>query len=228
VRAFLRGHQLEEKPALHAAAQTIGGIDAFPALDGAEIAALRARYFAALDAIAPEAEGKLVIDKLPLGIVDTALVHRIFPEARFIFAERHPCDVVLSGFMTRFDPKGGMANFLDLGDTAALYDAVMAYWQRCREVFPLDVHAIRYERVIEDAEAELRPLAAFLGLDWDQRLLDHIGSAKARRHIGTPSYAQVAEPLYTSARGRWTRYRDALAPVLPVLAPWAERMGYPL
>jgi len=227
---MLAGHPdvivLEEKPALHAAAEALGDFERLADLDARGIEALRARYFAALDAIAPEAKGKLVVDKLPLGIVDTALVHRLFPEARFVFAERHPCDVVLSGFMTRFDPKSGMANFLDLGDTAALYAAVMAYWQRCREVFPLDVHAIRYERVIDDPEAELRPLAAFLGLDWDARLLDHIGSAKARRHIGTPSYAQVAEPLYTSARGRWLRYRDEMAPVLPVLAPWAELMGY--
>ena len=227
---MLAGHPevlvLEEKPALHAAAQLLGGIDRLPGLDNAGIAALRARYFDALDALAPDAQGRLVIDKLPLGIVDTALVHRIFPDARIIFAERHPCDVVLSGYMTRFDPKGGMANFLDLGATAALYDAVMTYWQRCREVFPLDVHAIRYERMIEDPEAELRPLAAFLGLGWDARLLDHCASARERSHIGTPSYAQVAEPLYARARGRWQKYREEMAPVLPVLASWAARMDY--
>jgi tetratricopeptide (TPR) repeat protein len=227
---MLAGHPdvlvLEEKPVLHAAAEALGGIDRLAGLGSGDVARLRARYFSALDAIAPDAAGKLVIDKLPLGIVDTALAHRIFPDARFIFAERHPCDVVLSGFTTRFDPRGGMANFLTLEDAAALYDAVMAYWRRCREVFPLDLHTIRYERMIEDPEAELRPLAAFLGLDWDERLLDHIGSAKARRHIGTPSYAQVAEPLYTRARGRWEYYRDEMAPVLPTLAPWAKRMGY--
>jgi len=227
---MLAGHPevlvLEEKPVLHAAARMLGGIDRLPALGEAEVAALRTRYFEALDAIAPEARDRLVIDKLPLGIVDTALVHRIFPNARIIFAGRHPCDVVLSGFMTRFDPKGGMANFLDLGDTAALYDAVMSYWRRCREVFPLDVHSVRYERMIEDPEGALRPLAAFLGLDWDARLLDHCRSARARSHIGTPSYAQVAEPLYARACGRWEHYREQMAPVLPVLAPWAEHMGY--
>jgi hypothetical protein len=229
---MLAGHPglmvLEEKPVLHQATEGLGGIDRLPRLDDAAIGALRARYFAALDAIAPDARGKLVVDKLPLGIVDTAFVHRIFPDARIIFAERHPCDVVLSGFMTRFDPRGGMANFLDLGHIAALYDAVMTYWQRCSDVFPLDVHRIRYERVIENAEAELRPLAAFLGLDWDGRLLDHCRSARERRHIATPSYAQVAEPLYTRARGRWEHYRDEMAPVLPLLAPWVERMGYAL
>src|SRR6185295_10402336 len=123
----------------------LGGIERLPGLDGAAIERLRGIYFDALDAIVPGAEGRLVIDKLPLGIVDTALVHRIFPDARFIFAERHPCDVVLSGFMTRFDPRGGMANFLDLESLAALYDAVMTYWRRACEVFPLNVHTIRYE-----------------------------------------------------------------------------------
>lgn len=49
---------------------------------------------------------------------------------------------------------------------------------------------------------------------------------KRNRITPTPSYAQVAEPLYTRARGRWQRYREALAPVLPILAPWAAAMGY--
>jgi Sulfotransferase family len=189
---------------------------------------LRALYFAELDAFDPEARSKMVIDKLPLNILGAPLIHRLFPEAKLIFAERHPCDVVLSGFMTRFDPKGGMANFLDLGDIARLYDAVMSYWRQCRQVFPLDVHTIRYERTVADPEAELRPLAAFLGLPWDACLLDHRASARRRAYIGTPSYAQVAEPIYTSARGRWEKYRQHLAPVLPLLAPWTEAMGYAL
>jgi tetratricopeptide (TPR) repeat protein len=227
---MLAGHPavlvLEEEPVLHAAAEALGGIDRLASLGSGDIERLRARYFAALDGIAPDAAGKLVIDKVPLGIVDTALVHRIFPDARFIFAERHPCDVVLSGFMTRFDPKGGMANFLDLRDTAALYDGIMSCWRRCREVFPLNVHTIRYERMVEDPEGELRPLAAFLGLDWDPRLLDNCRNAEQRRHIATPSYAQVAEPVYTRACGRWEHYREEMAPVLPILAPWVELMDY--
>ena len=42
----------------------------------------------------------------------------------------------------------------------------------------------------------------------------------------TPSYWQVTEKLYTRAAARWLRYRDQLAPVLPVLEPWAARFGY--
>jgi tetratricopeptide (TPR) repeat protein len=230
IDTMLMGHPgalvLEERPVLHAVAEKLGRFERLAELDRKAVDDLRSLYFETLDSLAPDASGRLVIDKLPLGIVDTALVHRIFPDARFVFVERHPCDVVLSCFMTRFDPKGGMANFLDLGDAAALYDAVMAHWRQCRAVFPLDVHTIKYESTIADAEGELRSLAAFLGLDWDPRLLDHRRTAGERSFIATPSYAQVAEPLYNRARGRWEKYREQMAPVLGILAPWAEEMGY--
>jgi hypothetical protein len=211
---------------LHTAAEKLGGIERLARLDAYEVAALRAAYFEALGREAPQAAGKRVVDKIPFGMLDAALVHRLFPEARILFAERHPMDVVLSGFMTRFDPNGGMANFLDLRELAALYDAAMICWQRARTAMPLNVHPIRYESLIEDPEAELRALAAFLGLAWDPAMLDHVASAKRRGHIATPSYAQVAEPLFMRARGRWEKYRDQLAPVLPVLAPWCAAMGY--
>jgi len=230
---FLGGHPgalvLEEKPVLEAAAKALGDPERLPLLDRDEVDALRQIYYDALDAIAPAAPAAdLVIDKLPLGLTETALAHRLFPDARFIFVERHPCDVVLSGYMTRFDPRGGMANFLTLEDLAQLYDVAMDHWRRCRTVFPLNVHLVRYERLIADPEGELRPLAEFLGMEWSDRLLDHRASAKARAFIGTPSYAQVGEPIYARASGRWTRYRRFLEPVLPTLAPWADRMGYPI
>jgi hypothetical protein len=80
--------------------------------------------------------------------------------------------------------------------------------------------------MVDELEAEMRPLLAFLGNDWDQKVLDNIGSAAKRTHIRTASYSQVTEPIYRRSAGRWTRYRNQMARVLPILAPWAERMGY--
>jgi hypothetical protein len=88
------------------------------------------------------------------------------------------------------------------------------------------VHRVRYERLVEDAEPEMRALMAFLGLDWDAAILDNRGTAKDRGFINTPSYAQVAEPLYDRSIGRWERYREQMQPVLPILGPWAQRFGY--
>ena len=74
----------------------------------------------------------------------------------------------------------------------------------------------------------MRALLAFLGLEWDDAVLDNQGSAIRRGPIATPSYAQVAQPIYGRASGRWQRYRAEMAPVLPILSPWAERLGYSL
>jgi len=79
---------------------------------------------------------------------------------------------------------------------------------------------------VVDPEAALRPLIDFLGLEWRPELLDHRSTAKARGAIITPSYDQVVQPLSKAPSGRWRRYEKQLGPVLPVLLPWAERLGY--
>ncbi|HEY5711484.1 MAG TPA: sulfotransferase [Allosphingosinicella sp.] len=219
-------HVLEEEPLLQRAGEALGDFARLPALDEAETERLRALYFDALDVFDPQAKGKMIVDKLPLNLLGAPLIHRLFPDAKLIFAGRHPCDVVLSCFMQNFDLNDAMANFLDLGYAARLYDLVMSFWTRARDVLPLDVHEVRYEDVVADKEAALRGLVAFLGLDWDPAVLDHQKTAAARGPIITPSYAQVAQPIYTRAKGRWERYREQMAPVLPILAPWAVKMGY--
>jgi hypothetical protein len=151
---------------------------------------------------------------------------RLFPDARFIFAQRHPCDVVLSCFMTNFQLNAATANFTDLLGTARLYDQVLSYWEQCRALLAPPVHVLSYEAMVNDPEQALRPLIGFLDLSWDDRLLDHRQTARARGYIPTASYAQVTEKIYSRASGRWIRYRDQMRDVLPILAPWAERMGY--
>ncbi|HEV2818475.1 MAG TPA: sulfotransferase [Allosphingosinicella sp.] len=210
-------HVLEELPVLDAVERT-----------PADSNGLRARYFEVLDELAPPGPGQLVIDKFPLHMARAPLIHRLFPDAKIVFVERHPCDAVLSCFMANFQLNHAMRAFTDIEEAARLYDAAMAAWTRARERLPLEVHAIRYERMVENLEAEMRPLLAFLGLDWDPKVLDNRAAAGARDYISTASYAQVAEPIYRRAAGRWQRYRDQLAPVLPILAPWAERLGYDL
>ena len=211
-------HVLEEMPVLEAVEDA--------ARTSEDSNALRARYFEVLAELSPPRPGQTVVDKFPLHMARAPLIHRLFPDARIVFVERHPCDAVLSCFMANFQLNGAMRAFTDIEEAALLYDAVMNAWTGARALLPLDVHEIRYERMVADLEAEMRPLLAFLGLDWDAKVLDNRAAAEGRDYIRTASYAQVAEPIYRRAAGRWERYRDQLAPVLPILAPWAERLGY--
>src|SRR5205085_9846107 len=122
-----------------------------------EANALRARYFEALAALAPPATGQLVIDKFPLHMARVPLIHRLCPDARIVFVERHPCDAVLSCFMTNFQLNHAMRSFVTLEETARTYDVVFDAWTRAEALLPLRVHRMRYERMVEDLEREMRP-----------------------------------------------------------------------
>jgi tetratricopeptide (TPR) repeat protein len=201
--------------------------DGLAELEQTHLEELRHIYLAELDKhLEPECQSAVVIDKLPLNIVDAGLIHRIFPQARFLFVQRHPCDCVLSCFMQNFQINEAMANFLDLEDAARLYDRVMALWQKYLAVLPLEVHTVRYESLIEDFEETLTPLLGFLGVEWDSSVRNYTATAFRRDSIRTPSYNQVTQPLYTRARGRWEQYREHMRPVLPTLLPWVRRFGY--
>ena len=229
---ILMGHAettvMEERPFLNKVDSVLGGLQVLPDLDADGIARARAQYFAAVDAAEGPNAAPLLIDKSPLFLQKVPLIMRLFPKARFILALRHPCDVLLSCYMSNFRLNSAMANFLRLEDAAAYYDLTFQHWRRSTALFPVAVHTVIYERLIADVEQEVRPLFDFLELDWDPQVLDHQRTARARGLITTASYSQVAEPIYTRASGRWTHYRHRLEPILPTLAPWIEHFDYEL
>lgn len=223
---FLMGHRkvavLEEEQLVGRAAQVVGGSADLETASIDRLAKARRTYLDLLaDHVEPDFAG-LVVDKFPLDMAAAPVIEAMFPSARMIFAQRHPCDVVLSGFMQPI----GVVNFSDIEAAADYYDAMMSIWTAARDAMGLNVHVVVYEDLVADPKAVLKPLLNFLDLEWDERLLDHRRTAKERGTIVTPSYDQVTEPITTRASGRWKRYRDQLEPVLPVLLQWATRLGY--
>jgi len=219
-------HILEEQPVIRAVQAELGDPERIGSLTSDEANRLRAKYFETLATLSPAAPGQRIVDKFPLHMARMDIIHRLFPDAKVIFVERHPADCVLSGFMASFELNPAMLNFTSLDGAAKLYDAASTAWSRAEALLPLDVCHIRYERMIEDLEGEMRRLLDFLGIAWDDRVLDNQGSAARRDQIRTASYSQVGQPIYNRALGRWERYRPQLEPVLPLLAPWAEALDY--
>lgn len=190
--------------------------------------AARGIYWEELRKEGADLESMTVVNKMPLDIVHVGLVHRIFPEARIIFALRHPADCVLSCFMQDFVPNGAMLNFLTIDGSARFYDRVMTLWQKYRALLPLNVHEIRYENLIANLRGEVEPALNFLGLPWHDAVNDPAAHALARGTIRTPSYSQVTQPIYSSSAERWRRYEMQMQPVLPILEPHVARFGYSL
>jgi tetratricopeptide (TPR) repeat protein len=217
---------LEEENFINDIEESLGGVAALPALTSAQLIEARAAYFAKAEAHAGSLTGVQIVDKHPLHLNKVAVIRRLFPSAKFVLALRHPCDVLLSCYLTNFRINNAMSNFLRLEDAAALYELSFSHWEKAHALFDLPVGTVVYERLVEDKDAELRPLFEWLGLHWPDAEFDHRDAARARGTVATASYAQVTEPIYKRALGRWTRYRPQLEPVIPVLAPWVKRYGY--
>jgi Flp pilus assembly protein TadD len=217
---------LEEEPFIGMAELEAGGMDALPGMTDEQIVAARSLYFERVAGVTDLKADSIIVDKHPMHLNKVAPIRRLFPDARFILALRHPCDVLLSCFLTNFRVNNAMANFLDLKDAAALYDLTFSQWSKACAVFDLPVETVMYERLVEDQARELVPVFDWLGLDWPGDTFDHRDAARARGTVATASYSQVTEPIYTRAKGRWERYRPQLSPIFPVLQPWAAKFGY--
>ena len=222
---FLMGHPdvrvLEEEQLVGKAGRGVKVQD-LPSKSLPWVAEARSLYLRLLSQLAGAHSKAMVVDKFPLDMGAAPLIHAMFPGAPIVFMQRHPCDVVLSGFMQSF----GVVNFGTIEDAADYYDAMMSVWTSSKNALPLNTHTIVYEELVEDPEETLRPLVDFLGLRWDDHILDHQTTARGRGTIATPSYDQVTEPISKTPSGRWKQYRAHLEPVLPLLLSWAERLGY--
>jgi hypothetical protein len=100
---------------------------------------------------------------------------------------------------------------------------VMDLVQHYRAEMTLRYLPIRYEDIVADQEASVRAMLAFADEDFNEACLTF---HQNRRYARTASYAQVTEPLYERSVYRYRHYRTHLEPVLPLLQPVIERLGY--
>ncbi len=210
------------------AAATGGSVDDLPGL----IARLRPEHVAAgrteyarrvTDALGPV--NGVLVDKLPLNLVDVGLVDALFPEARLIVALRDPRDVCLSCFQQWFGLNTAMVHFLDPEDTVRFYATVMGGWLDTRDALRIPRLEVRYEDTTADLEGQARRMLETLGVPWDDAVLAFHERARTRA-ISTPSYAAVAEPVHRRAVARWRRYERHLATWHEPLARFVAAFGY--
>ncbi len=202
------------------------GLAALPELSRDALVRLRATYLDALARHVDPAAGARAVDRFGLNMVYAGEIRRVFPEARLVLLLRHPADCVLSCFMQSFRASSANASFHTLEDAAHLYDRVFDLWDCYERTLGLDAYTLRYEDLVGDVEGSCRALLEALGVAWHPGVLEHERTARARPLIRTASYGQVTRPVSPASVGRWRRYERALAPVLPVLEPWIERLGY--
>ena len=158
---------------------------------------------------------------MPLNETHMGLIALLFPASPMIHVIRHPLDVMISALSNHFTHGLFCATALE---TAAIhYVRVMDLVSHYRNEMASRYLSIRYESMITDQAETVKMVLNFIGLPFDERCLSF---HENRRYARTASYAQVTEPLYDRSLYRYRRYRKHLEPVLPILAPVIERLGY--
>jgi len=153
-----------------------------------------------------------IVDKLPFNYSLAGMIRLMMPNARIIHCVRDPRDTCLSCYLTFFQSERGFTcDLAELGETYRLYWQLMEHW---RQVLPGGLHAVQYERLVEDLEGETRGLIEYLGIPWSDQCLRFFDN---KRMVTTASMTQVRRPVYRDSVGRWRRYRDHLAPLLEAL-----------
>lgn len=160
-------------------------------------------------------------DKMPLNETNLGLIALMFPEAPLIHVLRHPLDVVLSVFSNQLTH--GFYCSYALESTARHYALISDLVAHYRAEMALKYLPIRYEDIVDNQEYSVRHMLGFIGENFDPRCMRF---HENRRYARTASYAQVTEQLYDRSRFRHRHYLKYLEPVISILRPAIDRLGY--
>lgn len=232
---ILRSHSkievIEEQPMVRAMSEKLGHSKSVADIENIDedlARSLREVYINELEKHVDLSNKSLVIDKLPLNILSIPLIKKVFPNAKFILALRHPLDCILSCWMQNFNLNPAMANMVELSRIVDFYCTAMEMLKLCEPRYQMNICTIRYEDLVANFDENVSNLLTFFDLCWEREVKDYQKTALRRAKVNTPSYSQVVKPLYNSATYRWKKYEKQLLTYKPKLLFWAQSFGYDL
>ncbi|MBA1337264.1 MAG: Tetratricopeptide (TPR) repeat [Pelagibacterales bacterium] len=145
---------------------------------------------------------KKVTDKLPVNFLNIGLIKLILPGAKIIHCERNPKDNCFSIFKNYFvNPKLNFAyNLEELSQYYNLYADLMNHWKKTLPSFIFD---LRYEKIINEPDKEIKKMIKFCNLNWDVKCLNF---HENKRPIKTTSANQAREKIYSTSINSWLNY----------------------
>ncbi len=177
-----------------------------------EQAAMFGRDYLDRAALHRKTDRKWFVDKLPQNWNNILFIRRILPQARFVDIRRPAMDCCFSNFTQSFTSAHASSFALEhIGQCYVDYVRLMDHLDR---VAPGLVQHVSYERLIENPEGQLRPVLDYLGLAWDEGVLEFY---KLDRVVRTPSSEQVRRPLNKDGMEVWRPYSQWLDPLRDIL-----------
>lgn len=145
-------------------------------------------------------------DKNPVNYLYVGLIARALPGARIVHIRRSPMDACFSSFKQLFAP-GAYRHSYRLEDLARHYAAYRALTGHWRRNLGDNYVELSYEDLVVDTQGQLRRVLSGCGLTWEDQLLDFY---QRQSGVGTASFAQVRQPVYTTSVARWRQFEPQL------------------
>ncbi len=154
------------------------------------------------------------IDKMPNNWAHAGLIRLILPYAKIIDARRHPLACCFSNYKQHF--ARGQAFTYDLAELGTYYRDYVTLMAHLDAVQPGRIHRVIHEALVDDPEAEVRRLLAFLDLPFDPACLAFYENERAVR---TASSEQVRRPINREGFDQWRPFEPWLGPLKEALGP---------
>jgi tetratricopeptide (TPR) repeat protein len=153
-------------------------------------------------------------DKMPNNFLHVGLIHLILPNAKIVDVRRGAMACCFSNFTHHF--ARGQEFTYDLAELGRFYSDYMGLMDHYDRVLPGVVHRVCYETLVDNPEAEIRKLLAYLDLPFEESCLAFFDSP---RPVSSASSEQVRLPLYRDGLDFWRNYEPWLDQLKSALGP---------
>ena len=171
-----------------------------------------------------ETTGQLLIDKNPSLLPILIPYFAAFSHSPLLLAVRDPRDTLISSLFTYMPINDFTVDMNQVDKAINRICKDYEIWLSIKKCLPKNSWLeVRYENLVSDYENERHAVMKFLDVTPDSRE----SAANSDFVVHSPSYEQVAAPLYTSSVNRWKNYEPFMSPQqLGPLHLMAERLAY--
>ncbi len=170
-----------------------------------------------------ESQGKSRFgDKTPLYLQHLDVLERAFPGARYVHIVRDGRDAAVSLLAMTRKPRFNLARPRGVGDFAVAWQREVRAAQEFGRTHPY--HEVRYEDLVDQPEARLREVCAFLELEYEPGMLEYHRREDPSLYADHP---RLAEPPVRDTRSWRRELRPADAELFEAIAgDLLSELGY--
>ena len=159
------------------------------------------------------ANAQYVTEKNPSNVMLSALLHCVYPNAKFVHIKRYPVDNLLSIWMTPIQT--GLPFVHNRENLVLAFRDYLRLVDHLVEVLPENrFQTFTYEDITSDPVPTIENMLSFLDLESDQNCFSPENNP---RTVRTPSFYQVRQPINTASQARWKQYQPWLGPFAELL-----------